>query len=484
MPLPPGFLETARALIRTDTSPGKGTRAAAALLTPLYEAAGLPVRRQEDEPGEVNVLAGPAGAAAAPGGALLVTHLDTVPAGPTERWTETGGDPWALAARDGTLFGLGCADVKLDALCKIEAARRLRGKKLARPFWLLGTCGEEVGLRGARRFAASALFEEIRPRFVLCGEPSELRLVTAHKGYAVVRCTVTDSQARLVSSAGPGIERLVFAGKAAHSSTPELGENAIRRALLWASASGTPLLSAAGGTSANVVPASCVLLVPAPRDPGAPAPDEVRFLPATAPAPNLWRAAMTAGALEDLWLGLLKTLDPRLDARFDPPGGVGGLNVLESDGEARGGSDIYGRASAHATLDARLLPEHDPDAFLHRFQDEAQEWVRRLGGDDLSLQVQVARNAAGMSLDAGAELVSSIGRVLARAGLDPAPRAKPTSTEAGVFARRGCQAVVIGPGRSTGNAHTPNERIEIAQLERAVEVYEQILLELCAGERS
>ena len=38
MPLPPGFLETARALIRADTSPGQGTRAAASLLTPLYEA--------------------------------------------------------------------------------------------------------------------------------------------------------------------------------------------------------------------------------------------------------------------------------------------------------------------------------------------------------------------------------------------------------------------------------------------------------------
>ena len=485
MPLPPGFLETARALVRTDTSPGRGTGAAAGLLAPLYEAAGLTVQRQEDEPGEVNVLAGPGGTrgagaprGAAAGGTLLVTHLDTVPAGPPERWTETGGDPWALTAREGTLFGLGCADVKLDALCKIEAARRLRGKKLARPFWLLGTCGEEVGLRGARRFAGSASFERIQPRFVLCGEPSELKLITAHKGYAVVRCTVTDSKARVVLSAGPGVERLVFAGKAAHSSTPQLGENAIRRALAWARSAGTPLLSAAGGTSANVVPASCVLEVPAPRDSGAPPPDEVRFLPASAPRPNLWRAAMTAGALEDLWLGLLRELAPREDARFDPPGGVGGLNVLESESEAPG-AELYGRGAVHATLDARLLPEHDPDAFLRGFEDKAQDWVRSLGGGELSLRVEVTRNAAGMSLDAGAELVASIGRVLSRSGLDPAPRAKPTSTEAGVFARRGCQAAVIGPGRSTGNAHTPNERIEIAQLERAIEVYEQVLLELC-----
>ena len=105
------------------------------------------------------------------------------------------------------------------------------------------------------------------------------------------------------------------------------------------------------------------------------------------------------------------------------------------------------------------------DDFLHaslRMPAEAQEWVRGLGGDELSLRVEVTRNAGGMALDDGAELVASIGRALSRSGLDPRPRAKPTSTEAGVFARAGCQAVVIGPGCSTGNAHTPNERIEIA----------------------
>jgi acetylornithine deacetylase/succinyl-diaminopimelate desuccinylase-like protein len=65
-------------------------------------------------------------------------------------------------------------------------------------------------------------------------------------------------------------------------------------------------------------------------------------------------------------------------------------------------------------------------------------------------------------------------------GLDPTPKAKPTSTEAGVFARAGCLAAVIGPGSSTGNAHTANERIEMAQLEQACDLYESLLLELCS----
>ena len=118
-----------------------------------------------------------------------------------------------------------------------------------------------------------------------------------------------------------------------------------------------------------------MLEVPAPRESGAPAPDEVRFLPASAPQPNLWRAAMTAGALEDLWLGLLAELAPREDARFDPPGGVGGLNVLESDGEAAAG-EVYGRASAHAYAHDG---HHDGHGHHHHHHDPALSLRRLLG---------------------------------------------------------------------------------------------------------
>ena len=62
-----------------------------------------------------------------------------------------------------------------------------------------------------------------------------------------------------------------------------------------------------------------------------------------------------------------------------------------------------------------------------------------------------------------------------------AAHAKPTSTEAGIFARAGCEAIVIGPGRSTGNAHTANERIESSQLEKAIDLYESLLIELCGA---
>ena len=489
--LPPGFLDAAGVLVRADTVSARGTRAAVDALAPLYEAAGLALRRQVVREGSVehvNALAGPGGTGSGasdpsrteiPGGLLLVTHLDTVPSGPREAWTRTGGDPWSLTEEDGVLYGLGCADVKLDALCKIEAARRLRDTRLRRPFWLLGTFGEEVGLKGARHFATSELFEEVRPRQVLCGEPSKLELISAHKGYVVVRCTIADSRARLVSSAGPGIEELTFAGKAAHSSTPHLGVNAIRRAVAWARSSGAAVVHATGGSSPNVVPARCQIEVPAPRENGEPRPDGSRSLPAGPPRPNLWRALVTAGALEDLWLSLLSEAEPKADARFDPAGAVGGLNVLESEAAEAAPDATYAKGTIHATLDGRLLPEHDPDALIGRFEERAQLWARELGQGELSLRIEATRNARGMSLPDDADLLRGAGRALRQMGLDPSPRAKPTSTEAGVFARKGCEAAVFGPGVSTGNAHTPNERIEIAQLEKAIDAYQRIVLELC-----
>src|SRR5438309_4508144 len=325
------------------------------------------------------------------------------------------------------------ADVKLDALCKAEAARRLQGRRARRPFWLLGTFGEEVGLRGSRHFAGSELFREVSPTQVLCGEPSELHIISAHKGYAVVRCTIRDRKARPVNSEGPGIEQLQFAGKAAHSSTPHLGDNAILKALEWVKTSGSPVLAARGGSGTNVVPASCILEVPAPREKGSPQPAATSFLPARPPQANLWRALATASALEELWQ---RTLPGGSDARFDPPGAVGGLNVLESL-----------EAAIAIQLDARLLPGQDPDALIARFTEQAHAWVRELGHGELDLEVTVERNATGMSLPDDSALVKSVGAVLAQHGLDPAPRAKPTSTEAGVFARAGCEAIVIGPGR-------------------------------------
>jgi acetylornithine deacetylase/succinyl-diaminopimelate desuccinylase-like protein len=126
------------------------------------------------------------------------------------------------------------------------------------------------------------------------------------------------------------------------------------------------------------------------------------------------------------------------------------------------------------------LPTHDPDQLIATFTEEARAWVERLGQGAIEVQFETLRSAAGMAAHGGSALVKTMQRVLAAHGLDASAGAKPTSTEAGIFARAGCDAIVFGPGVSTGNAHTANERIEMAQLAQACDLYEALLVELCS----
>jgi succinyl-diaminopimelate desuccinylase len=120
-------------------------------------------------------------------GLLLNTHLDTVSPGLMENWTETGGNPFAATVKDGKIYGLGSADVKLDFLCKLHAVARFRERKLKMPVYLVGTCGEEMGMFGAKYLIKSMA---LNPKYVVVGEPSELKVVYAHKCMSIFRVSI------------------------------------------------------------------------------------------------------------------------------------------------------------------------------------------------------------------------------------------------------------------------------------------------------
>jgi len=455
------FLDAARDLIRADSVTDRGNLKAVAVLKPLWEAAGLSARllpsaRTSDR--DANLLAGPFGQGEADP-LLLVTHLDTVDPGPRDRWLS---DPFALRVQGDRAIGLGVADVKLDALCKLWAARRLCGVALKRPFYFLGTFGEEAGLRGAREFASALPF---RPFAALCGEPSELVLCHAHKGYAVVRVTV---RSRIGSPPILGPAALCgWDGRAAHSSAPKLGVNAIDLALAALTASGAPaVLAIDGGVSANTIPARCEAVIRAPPDAAlpwkavaAPPPDEEHRADVSSLLPHVVR-------LRDLWRERVARLSPAEDLRFDPPTAVANLTRIRT-----------GRDSVELTLDGRLLPAHDAQSLVASFTAEAES----LGTASVEVRVQADRCADGMALPETHPFLRDCGEALESVGLPGTPRAKPTSTEAGVFWRAGCPALVFGPSPSAGNAHCANEYALLGQLERAIDAYEAMLRRLCVG---
>lgn len=441
------FLANARALVAARSVTEDGNLPALDVLEPLCREAGLEPRRLAafDTPErDANLLAGPGGGAQAQGDPLLlVTHTDTVSPGPLDAWRT---DPFAFTVDGNRAYGLGVADVKLDALCKLEALRRVRDVPLKRPVWFLGTYGEEAGLRGAKAFAARMPF---RPRYVLCGEPSELQLYTAHKGYCLLIVELTPRRPKRVAS--QTARTMVFEGKAVHSSTPHLGDNAADKALRsLAKPDGPALLSIEAGGSTNTVPGRCEALVADEASDG----DGVDLSSALAAAQRVARA----------WHKQVALLRPLADERFSPATSVANLTRLRG---RKGRLEI--------ALDARLIPAHDGEALVRNFVVDLES----IAGDDVEVSVVSRRAAGGMQLPKDAELSRIARGVLREMGLDDTEQAKPTSTEAGVFASLGLEVAVFGPSVSVNNAHCANEYALLDQVATAVDVYERLILAFC-----
>jgi acetylornithine deacetylase len=166
-----------------------------------------------------------------------------------------------------------------------------------------------------------------------------------------------------------------------------------------------------------------------------------------------------------MWRESVAAIEPTKDTRFDPPGAIANLTKVTTRPR-----------TLELTFDARLLPDHDAEALVTAFKEHAE----RLSSDVFEIAVAVDRNAAGMALPETSPLVAVCSDVLRSLGLDGGAIAKPTSTEAGVFARAGVPAVVLGPSLSKGNAHTANEYAQLDQVERAVDLYTALIRRLCS----
>jgi acetylornithine deacetylase len=435
-------LAWARRFVATPSVSADGNARIAELAAELLREAGLESRLIPTCQGGVEhfTLIADAGPACSEreDGLLLVTHLDTVPPGDTELWTETGGDPFRPTERDGRLYGLGSADAKVDLVAKAAGLARLDLTALERPLRVVGTFAEEIGLLGTRWLVAAG--ETKGFRHALVGEPSELVAIRAHKGYAVFRARIP--LPRIEHARGRRVA-LAVEGTSAHSSTPHLGRNAIDDALERLRApTVVGVTQLEGGGAVNQVPAHCALEL---VETGV---DDVAW-PAYDPAPLL--------RFQSAWHDLLACLSETRDADFDPDCTVGNL-----------GRVAFADGIVELTFDLRPVPGID-----------ARAAASRLAGDGVEIEC-VRRNPA-LHTAADAPLVRAVASAQRGLGLGERIATKATCTEAGLLAEAGLDAVVLGPGLSIGNVHRPNEYTHIAQLEQAAALYAQVVETLCGG---
>lgn len=173
---------------------------------------------------------------------LLSGHIDTV--APSENH-----EPSAKQEK-GIISGLGSADMK-PFFASIASQLGVI-KTSSKPVVISITTDEETDLLGIKTVIEELNNRNIKPAFTIVGEPSGSKLSLENKGNAVF---ISKMQ-----------------GKACHSSTPELGINAIylsaRMALgieelakKYAGVASISVTIANGGTAPNVIPDSCMLKI-------------------------------------------------------------------------------------------------------------------------------------------------------------------------------------------------------------------------------
>jgi acetylornithine deacetylase len=188
--------------VNPDNAPGTeeiGEEKLANFLSGWLESIGADVSLEEIQPGRPNLIARFAPLDGRPR-ILLGPHLDTVGVGGMTI------DPFGGETRDGKIWGRGASDTKGPMAAMLWALHEHRDALADLPVAVdfVAFMAEESGQWGSKDFAKRHGKDY---SFALVGEPTSMQVVHVTKGslWATLRAT----------------------GKAAHSSQPERGENAI-----------------------------------------------------------------------------------------------------------------------------------------------------------------------------------------------------------------------------------------------------------------
>jgi len=126
-------------------------------------------------------------------------HTDTVPGFTMEY------EPFKPFIKDGNIYGRGSADMKggIAAMIAAMIAIKRQGLQLKKTVAFAGVIDEEERSKGTEHLIKKNIISD----YVVIGEPTNLRVCTAHKGMEWIEVS--------------------FKGKATHGSSPKAGKNAI-----------------------------------------------------------------------------------------------------------------------------------------------------------------------------------------------------------------------------------------------------------------
>ncbi|MEQ8857512.1 MAG: acetylornithine deacetylase [Pseudomonadales bacterium] len=247
-----------------------------------------------------------------PGGVVLSGHTDVVPVDGQD-WHS---DPFAIVERDGRLFGRGTCDMK--GFIAIALALVPDMISLRYPIHFALSYDEEVGCLGAPRLIDAITANLPRPRAVIVGEPTGMRVVTAHKSMFIFETRVNGFEAHS-SKQNLGVPAVMVAGRLVNWLAERQAQNRERAEPECPFEPGYSTLHCGvihGGTAQNITARECRFIT------------DIRTLPEE--DPMTFFQELERFAREDLEPEMQR-VHPDTGIEFDIRSQVPGFNAREDD---------------------------------------------------------------------------------------------------------------------------------------------------------
>ena len=229
---------------------------------------GIPAHLSYDETGKranIHAYIGPS----VDGGVVLNGHTDVVPA-EGQAWSS---DPFILREDQGRLFGRGAVDMKGFLACMLASIPAWKAKPLKVPIHISMCYDEEIGGFGAPVLVADMEQTPPRPAIAIVGEPTNMKIITGHKGGFEMRTTVSGFEAHAsdprkgVSAISTAVKFISYLDKVAAN----LAQNAHADSAFDPPYTTINTGTIHGGTARNIIAGTCVFdweLRPIPEDNG------------------------------------------------------------------------------------------------------------------------------------------------------------------------------------------------------------------------
>lgn len=446
------FVQASRKLISFDCSPQHTNAEAVRFLQQLVAQLGLVCEVQteiQDGIEQANIFVRTNSFKPGDQEFLLQTHLDTPDPGPFQHWRKNSFNPYDAVIEDGKIYGLGSAEVKLDFLCKLKALYEYKDSsfKNLKPV-LVGTFGEETGMQGALKLIRK---NKINPKFALIGEPTDLKIVNAAKGFATVEIKIPISleeqkykSEKSISESHTTLSK-IFSGRSAHSSTPHLGDSAALKLFDFVKkmSDSAALVEVDAGTRMNTIPNQAMI----EYDENAGLNNSVISV-----------LKKIISYMEELQIEMKAVVD----SEFEPQHSTLSVGLIRTrqDHILIGGS-------------CRILPAVTQDIY-EKWMSQIHSYCATLGAEFKLLDYKRPFRTQEKSI-----FIRAAQSELSKLDLDPNCSTIPSTNEASLFSRLGIECICFGAGQREGNIHTSNESVKIEDLEKSILFYKKMIERFC-----